>query len=807
MSKNEKEAKEKEEALKTRQVGRRLLLHTLRPALIPTYLQQAQARPLSQRELDERHLREMAQNWRQAAKTSPDVHVTRAEQPISQFPDLAGLLVGSFPDFFLLNSGPFISGTGRAIQGCLQPEQHRHILLQFRARAPLELLLLLSNILLRTTGMRKLTAKAKGHPDVLRPFERLMQEPDMPKLLEKGKGNQEAAHKLFDKVQPLISVASAGVPGTGSSKHSVTTNMHAIGLRFGHQTMFLTFAVDDVTNEMVYRLHQPAVGGNMQFPVQPGNLMEQLRRASGPGSQNEELEIRLPDLYQQAPRAAVAVAVSFEVGLRALLEALLGTEPHGKGRGRRMPDSIPVGIFGRVLAYSCSVETTGRGSLHAHLGLVTQLSHRFIAENIHLQSMADELARAMYQWSRAAAGPQLHLDDMLRHLRHDRRPRPSLQVDEVRRQALETDTAYEARLIALGELVRVVLSRHVHTMSCHYGRTGLLWCRMLYMRPLVEPPTRFVQIEPSDDYVEYLKQKKDRRSHHEQVPIKFKVLGQIQPRPRLPPRSKQPLRPSDPRLLMLDTERPRLQPPPELKLVIRQLQQQQQPTDPRFHGISLDELQHLYRVFPLMNGTMVASNDVLLSLLGCNSNAEYLDGDAEAEAASEYAGKYVGKMDTDIRAAVSIYSFAGQLIQAHPSRAHDTVFSPVQRKTLHWLEVIMNRQIALEELASTKAAMVALGYDLERSSHHVILMYGENNTSYAIRLQPKVGAARPAMGIHAQQDEQYARRPNTRRSRKRRRQRPSRRTGSRGPRRRSSRRRRSRSRPPSPSRSRPRATS
>ena len=110
---------------------------------------------------------------------------------------------------------------------------------------------------------------------------------------------------------------------------------------------------------------------------------------------------------------------------------------------------------------------------------------------------------------------------------------------------------------------------------------------------------------------------------------------------------------------------------------------------------------------PKRNGKVVDYNDMLTSVLGCNSNFLHLGSSEQSKAALFYIGPYINKDGVKITDALPILEKAREHAQKYPSTADDT--GTAKRHLQHVLTRALNKLNGLIEISDTQIAASLLG--------------------------------------------------------------------------------------------------
>ena len=139
---------------------------------------------------------------------------------------------------------------------------------------------------------------------------------------------------------------------------------------------------------------------------------------------------------------------------------------------------------------------------------------------------------------------------------------------------------------------------------------------------------------------------------------------------------------------------------PKLKRVVEKLED--------FDVSDLRKLYHMVsKKLPGRNGKVVDYNDMLTSVLGCNSNILHLGSGEQSKSALFYIGPYINKDGVKLTDALPILEKAREHAQKYPSTADDT--GTAKRTLQHVLTRVLNKLNGLIEISDTQIAASLLG--------------------------------------------------------------------------------------------------
>ena len=216
-----------------------------------------------------------------------------------------------------------------------------------------------------------------NHPRLLREFEKVKDDPDLPQKFASAKLEPEGkvAQALSRKIEPLLRNVGAKVPYSPQERAAAISKMYSLCQTYGPPVAFFTTAMDDVHNTLVLRLSQPTRSGDpTAFPTSPDDLLDALNNGA-PSFETHDVTIKLDEynLDRNAMGNPAACAEVFGSIMDVIYRVLLGIEPaQSEGDHRESKTSVPLaerprGMFGQTRAVFSVVEVQGRLTLHTHV--------------------------------------------------------------------------------------------------------------------------------------------------------------------------------------------------------------------------------------------------------------------------------------------------------------------------------------------------------------------------------------------------------------------------------------------------------
>ena len=421
------------------------------------------------------------------------LRINRDADPVNEFTQTPEILMGAFPHLFMRGCGPFDT------QGPPGVQAMRHMMLQFHCQFATshQLILYLFNMMRRTETIRKISARVRNHEAAFQRFMEMLDDPDFEERLIQARDNPDLpeSRRLAAELEAVIQVTSAGVGYTKASRQQSISHLYNMAQKFGLPGLFVTITLDDAFHGLSVRMTLPS-RTNFTFPASGEGFMEALRQGA---ERFEEVTISDDVLYNRIASNPVAAAETFHYLLDAILEHLFGLKAVSGVRRRRIYLNQPKGIFGHLKAHGGCIESTGRGALHYHGVLFTEINSDVIEKGAHLPAVADGIRDVLDSFVRAWMPPESHLKRQLKQQGHpfgnEPHYRPAKHVDLVMQGALEEGPGrVRLNIERLGQQAQMTVGNHTHTGSCRIGEVGKHSCRYGFARALVDRNGMITQI-------------------------------------------------------------------------------------------------------------------------------------------------------------------------------------------------------------------------------------------------------------------------------------------------------------------------
>ena len=312
----------------------------------------------------------------------------RSAYPTNEFsPDDISFL-GGWPDIFLLGK--------RYGRGTLTDRETSHLLMQFtNAAAGCQLLLFyLFDRKQRHSTINNMAARVKQDPGAFEQFTKMFMSKEFQHQLQKSVANPECkeAKSVLNKLIPVMTSGSKKTSFGALERKSAAGEILAMGRKYGPASNFLTASVDDINSPLVFRMAFRSCN-NINFPAHsPDSLLhamgmgehfecsnegECIHGSNCIGSGNVSIPCGWSSLAKSATNNPVSVAYHYNKLIYDLMTILVGIKPGTtSGNNNRTvkteyrgwgTDSLGI-IVGTPAAFIGVTETTGKGSLHFHVG-------------------------------------------------------------------------------------------------------------------------------------------------------------------------------------------------------------------------------------------------------------------------------------------------------------------------------------------------------------------------------------------------------------------------------------------------------
>ena len=314
----------------------------------------------------------------------------RSSAPVNEFEQGDMALVGANPDVFLL---------GRAYgkkKGTLTQKQTTHLLLQFtnNAASCSNLLFLLFDQKQRHSVIGSMHAKIRHDPAAFEKFTRTFMSKEFQTKIQRSVADPEGrdAKEVLKKLVPILTVGGKRTVFGALERRAAAGEILAMGRMFGPASNFLTVSVDDIHSPGVFRMAFRSCN-NLTFPAFcPDSLLTALEigtkftcRQNGMcihgekclGSGSVPIPCNWSFLAEKTTENPVSVAQYYKKLIHDLMSILVGIIPASTSDGDRRTLTTNFGGWGREnlgvivgtpVAFIGVTETTGKGSLHFHVG-------------------------------------------------------------------------------------------------------------------------------------------------------------------------------------------------------------------------------------------------------------------------------------------------------------------------------------------------------------------------------------------------------------------------------------------------------
>ena len=641
--------------------------------------------------------------------------INRDQEPMNEFTDNNRLILGAFPQLFLLGKG--LKCTGSVTQRVSQ-----HMILQFHGHFARNrwLLFTLMNQHMRHSAARAVCAAVNAHPESGEEFAQLCSDEEFRRGLEQHSANPETrdAKALAKKCRKFIHMAGAKVPYSPAERNEALSKMYSMTYRYGIPSVFLTISPDDIGSPLVLRWAMN-FSNNNSFPATGEQYGEDFSAffdavARGEASYatipiaNEHRGSRLKKLVTDNP---VAAALVYRQIMEVVLEELLGISPEHKIRKTVPLQSRPKGIFGTTTATFAVTEVQARQSLHGHMAIWGSIPPALLQKAAHNRNIVAKIATVLDSQYTSQFPAPVHVRGMLNRIqKHTKRPSrmPVITPIQLGLDRFKMNTAEKADWVGV----------HRHTFTCHKGKHGKLGCRV------AQPAGLTQETKP------VLVKKADGLNLLNQSGPKFWV-GDIVDSEDVNSRSRRnrrvfPIPESDARCIVWETMRPKLNAEEEIARL-----------DPEIKA-SIDRLPEsqkevLKKSLEVRNGAVVSFSPVLTQCLGSNTAAYLLGSEEQARSALYYLVKYMNKDSAALSNSLPVIRQALIHVNRNTSRAEDA--GTALRTGKFFMERILNGFTGLAEISDTQSAACLLGMKSYISSEQHWFMWIKGATAYQLESQ------------------------------------------------------------------------
>jgi hypothetical protein len=457
--------------------------------------------------------------------------------------------------------------------------------------------------------------------------------------------------------------------------------------QFGLPAFFLTISPSDLDQPLTVRLTMPDASAH-------------------PDKSQRRLDFPMPGHAERGQLLAqnpVSAADIFYRIMETVCKTMLGLVPYKRpGRfGGRHAHVPPLRdrerrLFGVVMAHYFVFESQGRGTLHTHGAVWSDLPPALLEAVAEFPDAVKVIGDAIDQVCQAHLPQLVHAEKRMRRAANQPAEHASMSLSvtpsfdrgvlepcSFSTEFLDQSTSYADRSLSVAATVQV---HDKHVATCRKGNAGKYGCRMAMPQAVRVEPTGPVQLSAAYDEngkmtVSGTSEISSRAEHIQQSYVRGAFAGSAQD--VLPPR--------DTRHLVWE----------------------------------------LYRPLP-EDGDVVAFNRALTSALGCNTAVYILGSLQQSQSTAQYMLKYMTKDSTAITNCLSAVHEARRHVVEYPSVAANSG-EPI-RTAQHFCNRVLNNISGKSETSAEMAAGALLGMPSTIASH---------GTTYAF-IWPAVKAVRAA---------------------------------------------------------------
>ena len=503
---------------------------------------------------------------------------TREEEPMNEFEDMQELLVGAFPQVFML-------GQTYESNSLLNNVQMEHLLMQYTNAAATcrELLFYLFDCKSRHNVIRNMAAKVRKDPAAFTTYAEMVRDSNFQQLIRDAKMDplSDAASEVLRKVLPVLSFGArdntmSGLVGDPQSlSHSL-----AMAKRYGNISSLFTATPDDVNNPTSLRLATKAINNHSIPATAPEEFFEKLQ--AGGTLYDQEGTVKLPLNYTQRFKTTtqnpVAVAYEFRSMMENICEILIGCpldfQPGANSGQKRTwyfkskATNSPrhKGIFGYVVAYFGCVETQARGALHFHLILWGGITPNLLEKAASFSDVCVTIQKALDSMYCAEIPRSVHARDILVEKMKET-PEGSKSLPLIAKMYPSMKHVPSPHLVQKWKdhYCNCVLRTgiHRHSFTCKKPPAGQHRCRGA--RPAGNcPETLPTLLEVPEDVENCAPTRQGKEALSKVIPVKSNSSIQQMPDPKQRDYFKNPVPPLDEQLVVWELRRPLLEALPAL---------------------------------------------------------------------------------------------------------------------------------------------------------------------------------------------------------------------------------------------------
>jgi hypothetical protein len=604
------------------------------------------------------------------------------DTPINEYGGNDQLLLGTFPHLFMLGRK-----MPAGFQSSVTPDFRKMLLRYWDGRFAKNhhFLFLLFNQLQRHKTAGAIAARVRSSPGQVEEFLDLVTQHSFNYHLAEARDHPDGpmGEKLAKQLAPLIRVIGAKIPYSAGERAAALPKLIAYSHLFGLPSFFFTVSPSDLDQPLTVRLaitpSLQAVTAHLKSTEQP------------PDPTTRELIFPMPALADRAKLLAenpVAAAEVFQRLMETMLKTLLCMQPYrtsvaGSSPAIKEMKDREQGLLGKVTAHFSVFEVQGRGTLHAHMLVWTDLPPSLLADIAQYPELVKCVQPVIDEITQASIPLQYHAADNLRRQTNVDPPRSGLSMSTVptpTRNAAEQivdvlsggpprpsipdsfsadsidPLSFEDRAYTIAASVQ----RHIkHALTCRKGIAGKFGCRMSMPQALHVDPTGPVQLAFT-------------KSEHGQMTVQ--PMESVQPKEFFHPTEMNVLPPADRRILAWELCRPLVD-----------------------------------------DGYVVAFNLVMSAVLACNMALYHLGSKMQAKSTLFYLLKYMTKDATALANCLAALYEARRHVAQYPSKAADS--GTPMRTAQHMLNRLLNNISGKAEVSAEMAAAALLGMPSTMASH------------------------------------------------------------------------------------------
>ena len=640
----------------------------------------------------------------------------RSDTALNTFRDFEHILAASNPDTFIL-------GFAYKRKCDLTLTQIQHLLDQYTTNAASNTTLLfhLFNVRQRHQNINGVFTTLKGDKKSMTEFVHLVENSDFKAQLknaaEEPEGND--AKVVISKVLPLLRAAGRKTTFGSMERRSGVSHMTAMTRRYGPASTFVTIAPDDINSITGFRLTFRSVD-NHTFPsVMTDEDMKSIREGAdiiGEG------EVKLPTAYINRARAVINNPHSSSKEYKKLIEQVFGILVNipVSYKTRKTSDyrSRGAGIFGEILGFYGVTETQARGALHLHAILYGGLSPYLLQNASHITDICNAISEVLDDIFSAELGAEEHAHDLL--VKGLRACNNELTKSDYSCPPALLQHTDESSISTIRNITCRYSGVHTHSFTCYSGTHGHCGCRLGYKCALSDK-TRPVQLYSHDDEDVNL-------NEYDTVCGDLRISKSIEDPPHAKIDRDNPLRYDETRVTTWEIQR---KPIDSTDASSRDINFDSKAGCIRYlMGIVGDELwnlendltrcvnnateEQLHTIctnirekLPGRNGYVVCHNEILTSLMRCNTAVYSMTSLEASIAITMYLTTYFTKKKAPIQQMLSTLCHARRHIEVHPSTAEDS--GTTTRTLLHFLQRVLNSMDVTQEISDTQVAFSLCG--------------------------------------------------------------------------------------------------